>query len=103
MLAAVAALLSIGVLAALVVITRDQGSPTASWFIALLVAASAGLGYGTTNGPHRRAALLTASVLLLLLGILGLLTVGLPLLVAGALGVAAAGRVVLKGADAGGP
>jgi hypothetical protein len=89
-LAAAAAVVTAAVLGAAVVITRDQGDTPAWWFITLLAVGLAGLAYGATSGPHRGPVLTSASVLVLLLGVLALLTVGLPLVVAGVLGFVAA-------------
>ena len=99
-LAVVAALISLGVLGAIVAITIDQGGWPAWWFIALLVLAASGLGYGATNGPHRVAVVTSTSILMILLGVLALLTVGLPLLVAGVLGLVSAGATRVSACDA---
>jgi hypothetical protein len=84
-LAAVAALLSLGVLGALAAITRGQGEAPAWWFVAALLVATTGLGYGSTRGAHRGVVLIAASGLLMTLGLLGILSIGLPLLLAGVL------------------
>jgi len=88
-LAGLAALLGVGVLVAIVQITGDQGGSPAGWYIALLVLAIIGLGYGATGGPRRATVLTSTSVLTLVLGLLGVFSVGLPLLLAGALGLVA--------------
>ena len=89
LISAVAAVLSLGVLVAIYRITADQGDSPAGWFVALLVVAMAGLGYGVTSGPRRGAVLMAASVLVSLLGLLAIFTVGLLLLAAGAAGFVA--------------
>lgn len=73
------------------------------WFVVLLLAALAGLGYGTTPGERRGPVLTAASALLLVLGVLGLLTVGLPLLLAGGLGLVASRTPVVTAPGAAGP
>lgn len=103
MLAGLAALLGVGVLVAIVAITREQGGSPAWWYVALLVVAMAGLGYGATRGPRRRAVLVSASVLALVLGVLGVFSVGLPLLVAGVLGVVASCATAVSVPDAATP
>lgn len=102
-LAAAAAVLTAAVLAAMFAITRDQGDSPAWWFVAMLTVALAGLGYGATSGPHRRPVLTSASVLVLLLGLLALLSVGPPLLVAGVLGFVSSRTTVVTGAGAATP
>jgi hypothetical protein len=86
-LAAVATVLALGVLVAVFAITDSQGSSPALWFVVLLAAACTGLGYGAVGGPQRGAVLISASLLVLMLGVLAIFSVGLPLLVAGVLGV----------------
>ena len=99
-LAAAAALVTLGVLGALVAITRAQGESPAWWFVALLLVAATGLGYGTTRGVRRGAVLTAASGLLMVLGLLGILSIGLPLLFAGVLAFVASRspRVIPPGA-----
>ena len=102
-LAAVAALLTLGVLGALVAITSDQGESPASWFMVLLLVATAGLGYGTTRGSRRGVVLTAAGGLLMALGLLGILTIGLPLLLAGVLAFVASQSPSASPAGAAGP
>ena len=101
LLAGLAALLSVGVLVAAFAVWRDQGSSPAWWFVALLVVAIAGFGYGVTNGERSATVLTSASFLVLALGLLAVLSVGLPLLVAGSLGLVASRttRVSARGAE----
>ena len=96
LLAGLAALLTVGVLVAVFAITRDQGDSPAWWFVALLVVAVAGLGYGAAGGPRRGTVLTAASALVLILGVLAVFSVGLILLVAGVLGVVASRTTVVS-------
>ena len=89
-LAAIALVLTLGVLAAGMAITASEGDNLPWWFVLTLALASVGLGYGTTSGRRRQAVLLTASGGLMVMGVLGLLTIGLPLLVAAVLGIVSA-------------
>jgi hypothetical protein len=89
-LAALAAFLTLGVLATTFAITSDQDDFPAWWFVALVVVALAGLLYGTTSGPRRGPVLRASSGLVLLLGLLALASVGWPLVIAGAAGLVAA-------------
>ena len=95
-LAAVAALLAAAVTVAAVLIPRSQGNSPAWWFIALVLSATAALGWCATTPTPRRGVLLGASGLLQVLGVLAVFSVGLPLILAAAIGLLAALRAPVR-------
>jgi hypothetical protein len=92
-LAALAAVLA-GVMAVVyVLVVQAQDETPAAWFLVTLAAAWCLCTYGAARrSPHRRGALTTGGILLLLLGVLGILTIGLPIIAAGALAMLASAR-----------
>lgn len=92
-LAATASALATAMLVVYVSVVREQGGEVAAWAVADLVAGAAAAAYAVVpTSAHRRAALVVAGILLVVLGVLALLTIGLPILLAGLLCLASAGR-----------
>ncbi|MGZ8717140.1 MAG: hypothetical protein ACXWYO_08530 [Gaiellaceae bacterium] len=102
-LAVLAALLCVGVLVATFAIWRNQDASPAWWFVALLVVAIAGLGYGVTSGARHGPVLIAASALVSMLGVLAIFSVGLLLLAAGALGFVASALIGVRARGAAAP
>ena len=75
------------------VIGQQQEEGPAVWAVAALIVGAAAAGLGAIVAfPYRGAALVTAAVVLIGLGLLAILTIGLPILVAGSLCVIAGWR-----------
>jgi hypothetical protein len=83
-----------GAMAAVYVwLVREQGERPLVWVLAVLVTGMLLAAYGIRRqAAHRRAALTTAGVALVVLGLLAILSIGLPILVAGVLALLASAR-----------
>jgi cytochrome bd-type quinol oxidase subunit 2 len=93
LLAAVACLLSVGMLVAYLLLVHSQSGSPAVWAVAVLVVAVAGTAYATSRrASYRRRVLVLCAVLLVALGFLAILSIGLPILLAGLLCMIAAAR-----------
>ncbi len=82
-------------------IMGQQGDRPVEWFVAALLLGAAAAGYGAIRAsPHRGAALLLATLVLVAVGVLAILSIGFPILVAGALCLFAAVRSARLGSTA---
>lgn len=92
-IAVTAAVLALGMLVVYLSIMWQQDGQPAVWVVAVFVVAAAAAGYGAVvTSRYRRASLLLAGLVLLVLGVLAILSIGLPILAAGALCLIAAAR-----------
>jgi Na+/melibiose symporter-like transporter len=86
LLAAVACLLTLGMLVAYVSLVRSQGDSVAPWAVAVLLLAAVGTAWSTPRtARYGRQTLVACAVLLGLLGLLAILSIGLPILMAAGL------------------
>ena len=92
-LAAITALIVLVMMGLYVGLIRQQGGLVAAWFLVGLASAALLAIYSTVRSvPRRRLALMISSVILAVLGFLGILSIGLPILGAGVLALVAATR-----------
>ena len=93
LLAAIAAAITLGMIALYIALIVQQDGEVAAWFVAGLAVAAVLTTYGVARrAPRRTLALVVAGVLLAVLGLLGILSIGLPILAAGVLALLAARR-----------
>jgi hypothetical protein len=84
--AVAASVLALAMLVVYLSVIRQQEGQPAAWAVAASIIGAGAAGYGAVvTAPYRRAALLLAGLVLVVLGGLAILTIGLPILVAGAL------------------
>lgn len=89
--AAVAATLGLIMIVVYAWLLAAEGDTPVLWYLVALVVATVLTGYGALlTAPRRRTALITAGVLMVVLGLLGIFSIGAPILIAGVLALAAA-------------
>ena len=84
--AVTAAVLALAMLVVYLSIIWQQDGEPAAWAVAALIVGAPAAGYGAVvTFPYRRASLLLAGLVLVVLVVLARFSIGLPILVAGAL------------------
>jgi len=97
----VSALITAGVLGLYLWLMRQEGDRPVAWFLGGMVVRILLCGYGSARLPMRRTALITAGMIMVVLGSLGIFSIGLPVLAAGIVAVLSALRTTESSVDDG--
>jgi membrane-bound ClpP family serine protease len=95
-----AALIATAVLGLYLRLMRQESDRPVAWFLGGLVVSILLCGYASVRLALRRTALITAGMIMIILGMLGILSIGLPILVAGIVAMLSALRRTESSADA---